>query len=262
MSNTEENTKVLNIPIKAILPNPYQPRRFFDLLSLGELSKSIKAFGIIQPLAVRRLCAGEYELVAGERRLRAAEIAGLTTVPAIVVDVSDNDSAMLALIENIQRKDLNFFEEGEAFYHLIVEHGLTQEQLSQKIGKKQSTIANKLRLLKLPAQLRQIILQNDLSERHARALLKLPERDRPQVLEYVVSRNLNIAETEKYVDDFICGKINHRTIDFKKINKSDYKIFLNTIKKALDLVRQAGVITKTKQIEHDDCFEYVIRISK
>lgn len=262
MTYTEDNSKVLNIPIRAILPNPYQPRHFFDLVSLKELSKSIKAYGILQPIAVRRICAGEYELVAGERRLRAAELAGLDAVPAIVVDVSDDDSAMLALIENIQRKDLNFFEEAEAFYHLIKEHGLTQEQLSQKIGKKQSTIANKIRLLKLSQKLRQIILQNDLTERHARALLKLPQQDRPAVLDYIIEKNLSISETEKYINEYITGNIAKRNIKFKGIEKTDYKIFLNTIKKALELVRQAGVTAKTKQIEHDDCYEYIIKISK
>lgn len=262
MSYTEDNQQVLNIPIGAIIPNPYQPRRFFDLLSLKELSVSIKEYGVLQPVIVRRLCAGEYELVAGERRLRAAELAGIESIPAIVFDISDNNSAIFALIENIQRKDLNFFEEAEAFNHLIQEHGLTQEQLSQKVGKKQSTIANKLRLLKLSPQLRQTLLQNDLSERHARALLKLPDRDRPEVLDYIVEKGLGIIGAEKYILDYISGNINHRNIEFKRINHSDYKIFLNTIKRAVELVRQSGVITKTKQVEHDDCYEYIIKINK
>lgn len=169
--------RVNYIPVDLILPNVYQPRKHFDEESLEELAQSINVHGVIQPLSVRKLGENKYELVAGERRLKAAKKAGLTEVPAIIIDISDKESAAIALLENLQREDLNFLEEAEAYYNLIKDHSYTQEKLAEVIGKKQSTIANKIRLLKLDDEIRKILLDNDLTERHARALLKLPTVD-------------------------------------------------------------------------------------
>jgi len=146
----EEQKNIIYVNIENIRPNPYQPRKQFNKLALEELCESVKQYGVIQPISVRKISANMYELVAGERRLRAAAMAGLTTVPCIIVDVDDNDSAVLALIENLQRENLNYLEEAEGYSNLINEHGFTQEELASKIGKSQSTIANKIRLLKLP----------------------------------------------------------------------------------------------------------------
>ena len=150
--------EIINIPIRFIKPNPYQPRKNFNLKSLEELSQSVKTYGIIQPISVRKLSHDSYELIAGERRLRAAEIAELTEIPAIVVDYRDKDSAMVALVENLQREDLNFIEEAEGYYNLIEDHNITQQELAEKLGKSQSTIANKLRILKLPTDIKKILI--------------------------------------------------------------------------------------------------------
>jgi ParB family protein len=170
--------EILFINPEQILPNIYQPRQVFDNEAIEELAQSIKAYGIIQPLSVRRMGNDKYELVAGERRLRAAKSIGLEKVPAIVVDITDKESAAIALLENLQREDLNYIEEAEAYYNLIRDHSYTQEQLAETIGKKQSTIANKLRLLRLSPEIRKVLLDNKLTERHARALLKLSSEDK------------------------------------------------------------------------------------
>lgn len=264
---TYENTdRVLSIPVGSIKPNPYQPRKFFDVTSVSELAKSIQEYGVLQPITVRRLRAGTYELIAGERRLRAAEIAGLSVIPAILMNVTDDDSAVLALIENIQRRDLTFFEEAEAYYNLMRDHDLTQEQIAKKTGKKQSTIANKLRIRKLSPTVKNIIEENGLTERHARLLLKVPEETmRLDMLKKILEKNLSVAAAESLVDEEIKKLITKRPPSVsvpKSAGVTDYRIFLNTIKKALDMVKDAGVQAKTRQKEYDGYYEYVIRIKK
>ena len=170
MANTQPEFK--NIPVSMIKPNPYQPRKDFNKKSLEELSQSIRSFGVLQPISVREIKAGSYELIAGERRLRATEMAEINDIPAIVVEFKDKEAAFLALIENLQRDDLNFMEEAEGYSNLIEDHGFTQQEIASKMGKSQSTIANKLRLLKLPEDIKKILLENDFTERHGRALLK------------------------------------------------------------------------------------------
>jgi ParB family chromosome partitioning protein len=169
MKNIQSEIKY--IPIDSIKPNPYQPRKDFNKKALEELSQSIKTYGVIQPISVRKLQDNSYELVAGERRLRASELANLKEIPAIIVDYRDKESAMIALIENLQREDLNFIEEAEGYRNLIEDHGFTQQELAEKIGKSQSTIANKLRLLKLPDDIKRDLIEHNLTERHGRALL-------------------------------------------------------------------------------------------
>ena len=173
-SERGEKQKEINyVDIEKIRPNPYQPRKKFNKISLEELCESIKQYGVIQPINVRKISVNMYELVAGERRLRAATMAGLVKVPCIVINIDDNDSAVLALIENLQREDLSYMEEAEGYNNLLNEHGFTQEELAKKVGKSQSTIANKIRLLKLPPLVKKILADNNLTERHARSLLKL-----------------------------------------------------------------------------------------
>lgn len=194
------SARVRYIPVGEIRPNPHQPRRHFAEDGLRELADSIRAYGILQPLTVRKMQQG-YELVAGERRLRAARFAGLREVPCLVAQVGEEDSALLALIENLQRRDLDCWEEADAIARLIREYGLSQEAAAEKIGKSQSGVANKLRLLRLTESVRQLLRESGLTERHARALLRLTdEEDQRRVIRAAVEGGWNVARTEEYVE--------------------------------------------------------------
>ena len=195
--------KIAYIQVDDIRPNRDQPRRYFDKDKLLELAESIKENGIIQPLSVRKTQDG-YELVAGERRLRAAKEAGLKEVPCLVLDVNSYQSAVLALCENIHRQDLDFIEEAEGIYQMINVLGMSQAEVAKKLGRSQSAVANKLRILNLPGELLFIIREKGLTERHARALLRLDnDGDRVRVLEQVINRGLNVTDTEKFIDRFL-----------------------------------------------------------
>lgn len=265
-NNAEDRGKIINIPVDKIKPNPYQPRKHFDKTALEELSTSIKQFGVLQPINVRKIGSGSYELIAGERRLRATQLANFTEIPAVVVDIDDNDSAILALIENLQREDLSFMEEAQGYYHLIHEHGFTQEELALKVGKNQSTIANKLRLLKLPPLVKKIISDNNLTERHARALLRLPDEQlQLSVLKTVCENGLNVRNTEELIQKTIDKVMNGNTKKRKKKHIKafkDIRIFINTIKQAIDMMKQSGVDAKASYVDNDEYIEYTIRIPK
>jgi len=255
------------IKIDCIRPNPYQPRKQFNKAALEELCESIKQYGVIQPINVRRITNNSYELVAGERRLRAATMAGLKEIPSIVINVDDNDSAVMALIENLQREDLTYLEEAEGYNHLISEHGFTQEELAQKIGKSQSTIANKIRLLKLSPLVKKILLDNNLTERHARALLKLhDEQLQLKVLRLVCDRGLNVKKTEELVERAIekFTKQGSGKAADKKFTRAikDIRIFINTIKQAIDMMKKSGLKVKAAQIDRGEYLEFIIRIPK
>lgn len=198
--------KLENIPIERIRPNPYQPRKSFRDDGIQELADSIRTHGILQPITVRRSGMRDYELVAGERRLRAARMAGLTHIEAFIVKAYDRESAILALIENLQRENLHFLEEAEAYQAAIAEHALTQEELARQLGRTQSAVANKLRILRLPQALRERIRREGLSERHARALLRihdLPTQER--VLEQICEGSLNVRDSEELVEEAVRG---------------------------------------------------------
>ena len=259
------NHEIKNIPISSIRPNPYQPRKNFNKKALDELSQSIKSFGIIQPISVRRLTDISYELIAGERRLRATELAEITEIPAIIVNYRDSESAMIALVENLQREDLNFLEEAEGFSSLIYDHGLTQQELAAKLGKSQSTIANKLRLLKLPDDIKKILIEGDLTERHGRVLLKLPDDNlRREVLDKVVSKNLNVSKTENLVEDMLNDLRNNEQIEYKQNIKSliNVRIYINTLKKAVKAIREYGIAVEYKETEQEDYVMINIKIPK
>ena len=182
----EMHNQVVYVQLDKIVPNAYQPIKYFDREALEELSLSIKEYGVIQPITIRRI-GSVFEIVAGERRWRASKLAGLKKIPCAIVDITDTESAEIALLENLQREDLNFIEEAEAYYNLIHDHKFTQEQLAEKMGKKQSTIANKLRILKLTSIVRRKVLEGNLTERHSRALLSLPSEElQIRVIEEVV----------------------------------------------------------------------------
>lgn len=262
-----ENKKITMIPIDLIRPNPYQPRKKFDQSSMDELCKSIKQYGVIQPINVRKISNTHYELVAGERRLRATAMSGQKEIPAIIVDVGEDDSAVMALIENLQRENLGYMEEAEGYLNLIKEHGLTQEELAQKIGKSQSTIANKIRLLRLPPMVKKILADNGLTERHARALLKLnDEQLQLKVLQKVVEKGLNVRKTEELVQKVIDKYCNpSKDTDNKaRITKSikDIRIFVNTIRQAIETMKKSGVNARAAQIDRGEYLEFIVRIPK
>lgn len=243
-----------------ISANIYQPRKNFNEDSIEELAESIKTYGIIQPVSVRKM-GNRYELVAGERRLRAAKTAGIKEVPAIIIDITDKDSAAIALLENIQREDLNFLEEAEAYQNLIAEHGYTQDELSKIIGKKQSTIANKIRILKLDEDIRKSLIDNKLTERHGRVLLKLPNKSSQiKILNIILKSGYNVAKSEELVEKELLKYENKGTKKEKKIkSKISPRIYINTIKQVFD---KFGVDAKYKSKELEDCIQVTILIPK
>lgn len=253
--------RVMLIPIGRINPNPQQPRKHFDHEALMGLAQSIKQNGILQPLSVRAGANGDYELIAGERRLRASMMAGLTHVPCIEIEVDENQSSILSLLENIQRQDLNFFEEAEGIARLIEIWGLTQEELASKLGKTQSTIANKLRLLKLSPVDRAKIVNAGLTERHARALLKLGEEERAEVLRQIIEKNLNVSETDRLIDAMTFNG-RPKTHEHPTPIVKDVRIFINTVTNAVNVMRRAGIDAVAVKQEYDDHFEFVVRIPK
>ena len=260
-SKTKANSQIQFISHDLIKPNPQQPRVRFDYNELEGLACSIRANGLLQPINVRTLENGEFELISGERRLRAARMIGMTKIPCIVMNVSDQQSALFAIIENVQRENLDFFEEAVAIERLMTEYGLSQDEISEKLGKAPSTLSNKLRLLRLSDEIRDKISYAGLSERHARALLTLPDNNtRKRVLDIVIERHLTVAETERLIQD-----VHRRRKTPKKPQTKAYKdmrIFLNTLNHAVDIIRKAGIETDTAKSETDEYFEYVIRISK
>lgn len=254
-------SRVIQVQTDRIIPNPQQPRHNFDKDSLYSLSQSIKHNGILQPLTVREMQSGEYELVAGERRLRAAIMAGYTIVPCITVEIDDTQSAVMSLIENLQREDLNFFDEAVGIEKLIQHFNMTQDEVAIKLGKGQSTIANKLRLLRISSSQREKIIELKLTERHARALLRLNDNQREAALEIIEKRNLNVEETDRLVDNMLfprstsANKKNHTVI-------KDVRIFFNTINNAVNLMKESGINAVAVRQEYDEYFEYTVKIPK
>jgi len=228
------------IPVEWIVPNKNQPRKHFDEESLNELADSIAKVGIIQPLTVKMIGTGKYELIAGERRLRASQMAGLQRVPCIVIEASEEDSAFMSMIENIQRENLNFIEEAMGYKKLLATYNLTQEKLSNIIGKKQSTIANKLRILNLDENILNLLNENDLTERHARALLKLPTHERLAAVKKIIKKGLNVRQTEEMIES-INKKDGINSKKRKVTNIFDKRIYTNTIKKAYNDIKKTGV---------------------
>ena len=260
-SKNKANSQIQFIPHDLIKPNPQQPRVRFDYNELEGLACSIRANGLLQPINVRTMENGEFELISGERRLRAARMIGMTKIPCIVMNASDQQSALFAIIENVQRENLDFFEEAVAIERLMTEYGLSQDEISEKLGKAPSTLSNKLRLLRLPDEIRDKISYAGLSERHARSLLTLPDNNtRKRVLDIVIERHLTVAETERLIQDVHRRRKGQRKPQTKAYK--DMRIFLNTLNHAVDSIRKAGIEADTAKSETDEYFEYVIRISK
>ena len=248
-----------------IAPCPVQPRKNFDDEALRELSESIKAYGILNPLTVR-MRSGKYELVAGERRLRAARLAGLREVPCMLVDVNMEGASLLALVENLQRRDLDFIEEAIGINQLILMFGMSQEEAARRIGKSQSAVANKLRLLKLPRDVLDSLRENGLSERHGRALLRLssPVQQRT-ALEYIIDNKLTVAATDAYIDALLAAPekpAGEKSPHKRSFILKDVRIFLNTLSRSLDLMKQGGIDAGVKRQETEDSLILTISIPK
>jgi len=257
-----ESTRVTMVPTQAISPNPDQPRRYFDPQALAELAESIRIHGILQPLTVRRKGGGRYELIAGERRLRAAVLCGSQTVPCLVMDVDREDSCLLALVENLQRRDLDFWEEAKALERLIRSFGLSQEEAAAKVGKSQSAVANKLRLLKLPEEALELLRKNGATERHARALLKLPDSQAQlEGAALAVREGWTVAQTERYVDRVLSQR-SEESRPRRSVLIRDVRFFLNSVDHGLSVMRSAGVDAQCRREEEGDAILLTIRIPK
>ncbi len=253
--------KIIMVPQGEILPNPNQPRRRFDYEELEGLAQSIRSNGILQPLLVRILENGRYELIAGERRLRAARLIGLNKVPCIVNNISEEDSAVFAVIENLQRQNLDYFEEAEAMALLISDYRMSQEELCKKLGKAQSTLSNKLRLLKLSDEMRYKISRAGLSERHARALLSLTDEvQRARALSIIIDRHLTVNESESLIEQMLRKNEPAKRQILKGFK--DIRIFINTLNNAVDTIRRAGIDADSVKTETDEYVEYIVRIPK
>ncbi len=259
--------EVMTIPLDEIVPNPYQPRRTFTNEALEELCQSIKQYGLLQPISVRRVRGGHFELIAGERRLRACRMAGWTHIDAIVFSAYEQDSAVIAMIENLQRENLHYMEEAEGYQNLIRDHNLSQDELARRLGKSQSTIANKMRILRLPAQVKRILYQYALTERHARALLRLHDESMQlKIAKQIAEQGLNVKKTE----DLIERTLNHLYgieedhAERKKVSAfvRDARLFINSIKSVVTQMQTAGLAPKYERRETDDGLEVVIFIPK
>lgn len=260
VNKLQQVNKVVLVPLDQLVSNRAQPRTTFEEKGIEELAVSIRQSGLLQPVTVRRRKDGRYELIAGERRTKAFRYLGETAIPAIIEDMADEESALFAILENVQRKDLNYFEEAAGLSALLEQTGMTQQKLSAKLGRSQSAIANKIRLLGLSPECRRLLVQGDLTERHARALLPVKERpDLPQIIRKIIERGLNVRETEELVEGLGLppGQKPTRLFVVK-----DVRLFLNTIKKAVKTMEVAGIPVNSVQEETDDYVEYKVRIPK
>lgn len=254
----ERPDRILSLPLDSIHPNPDQPRRFFDPHALEELADSIRALGILQPLTVRQTQDG-WELVAGERRLRAAALAGLDRVPCIPIQADSQNSSLLALVENLQRRDLDFLEEALALDKLLRTYCLSQDEVARRIGKSQSAVANKLRLLRLPPDILARLQEAGLSERHARALLRLESDHRLEsAAAHVIDRALTVAQTEQYIETLLSAKRKPKRTYIIK----DVRLFLNSVTRGLSMMRSAGVEAGFQRQDTEDAICLTIRIPR
>lgn len=265
-SDKTENEEIRQIPVDEIVPNPYQPRTVFDDEKIDELCQTIRTHGLIQPIVVR-IRDNRYELIAGERRLRASKKLGMERIPAIVKEFNDSQTASIALIENLQREGLTAIEEAIAYQKLIDLHNLTQESLAQRLGKGQSTIANKLRLLHLPQEIQDALLSRKLTERHARALIPLKDNAlQLQVLQEIIERDWNVKQTETRVK-YLLEASENPPVEKEKKQKwksfsRDSRIAINTVRQSINMVIDSGLPVETNEEEHEEFYQFTIRIPK
>lgn len=254
-----EEGRIYQLPVGEIASNPCQPRQIFEPKALEELAESIRANGLLQPVTVRKSSQGGYELIAGERRLMAAKLLEWETIPAIVRDADDNASGVLALLENIQRENLNYFEEAAAMQKLMELLGENQQQLAVRLGKSQPAVANKLRLLRIPPRAAEKMVEWGLTERHARALLKLCKRpDFESLAKQVAQKKWNVAQTEEFVERILADKPKRK----RTLVVRDVRIFLNSIDQAIRVMKEAGVSAVSRKEETEEAVVYTITIPK
>ncbi|WP_418301812.1 nucleoid occlusion protein [Lysinibacillus fusiformis] len=262
--------EVIKLPIDQIVPNRFQPRTIFDDEKIEELSRTIHTHGVIQPIVVRKTSENQYEIIAGERRYRAMKKLQWTEVPAIVRNLTDKETASIALIENLQREELTAIEEAVAYQKLLELHELTQEALAQRLGKGQSTVANKLRLLRLPDEVQQAILQRKISERHARALIAI--KDQPlqlEILQQTVDNDWNVRQLEEQIQAIlhpVTGEqeesVPKKARPKRKAISKDVRIALNTIKQSLTMVTKSGITVKTEEEDTEEYYQITVKIPK
>lgn len=256
--------EVVELSIHDIKPNRYQPRTIFNQDKIDELAQTIHTHGMIQPIVVRKVTDADkkYEIIAGERRFRAVKQLGWEQIPALIRQMNDKETASVALIENLQREELTVIEEAKAYEQLIKIHELTQEALAQRLGKSQSTIANKLRLLKLPDAIQDAILNKSITERHARALIALKEHDKQiEILNEIINKHLNVKQTEDRVKKILSKETVKKKTRLKGFNK-DMRIAMNTIRQSLNMVSDAGVKLETEEEDLEDYYQITIKIPK
>lgn len=263
------NLKLASIKVSEIVSSPSQPRRHFDPYELEKLAESIKFSGIVQPLLVRQESRGKYELIAGERRLRAAKLIGLKKVPCIIKNSDPLSAAYITIIENLQRSNLTVFEEAEGINRLLSIYGLSRAEVAERLGLAESTLSNKLRLLKLDMSLRQRLNAARLTERHARALLRLPEEKRSSALDVIIAEQMTLTEAEKYVSELLATKPASpappeppEPKPLRKGSVADVTIFANSLAKIVNTMRQTGYNPITEQKETENFIEYRILIPK
>lgn len=258
--------KLIMLKPSDIKMSPNQPRKSFDEYELKLLADSIQANGIIQPLAVRKLPDGRFELIAGERRLRAAVMAGLRRVPCVIHKTDDETSALYSVIENLQRSNLTVFEESEGINRLITEYGMSQAEAAARLGIAQSTLSNKLRLLKLDSEIQARIVSARLTERHARALLRLPERLRGEALDRIIAEGLTLAQTEEYITSLLNPPKEQPQTEpeepVRKVVIGDLRLFSNSLSKLLTTLQNAGIKASSRKYETEKYIEYKVRIPK
>ena len=253
--------KIVELPVGRIAPNPDQPRRHFSPESLAGLAKSISQDGIVQPLTVRESTEGRYVLVSGERRLRAAKLAGCRTVPCIIVRISDKRSAVVALVENIQRAELDCFEEAEAINSLMTLYSMSRDEVCLRLGLAQSTVANKLRLLRFTEEERRLITESSLTERHARALLRLNDLPRRRAaLEHIISEKLNVSQSERYISEVMSEEKRIKSYRRRSAVLGDVRLFFNTVERAVKVMKLAGVAATLDRTEHDGLIEFRVTV--
>ncbi|MCJ7842842.1 nucleoid occlusion protein [Lederbergia sp. NSJ-179] len=257
----EETEEVRNIPVKNIVPNRFQPRTIFNEEKIEELARTIRTHGIIQPIVVREIEDDQFEIIAGERRYRAVQSLGWLEVPAIIKNLSDTETASVALIENLQREELTPIEEAMAYGKLLDIHNLTQEALAQRLGKGQSTVANKLRLLKLPPEIQEGLMQKKITERHARALIPLKDVEKQvQVMNMVIEKNLNVKQTEEQVVKMLTKK--EQPKKRRKAISKDMRIAVNTIRQSLSMVTDSGINLDSEEEDFEEYYQITIKIPK
>lgn len=263
----EQNEVVVKIPLTSIVPNRFQPRTIFDDSRIEELARTIHTHGVIQPIVVRKMDNDKYEIIAGERRYRAMTKLEWTEVPAIVRNLSDKETASVALIENLQREELTAIEEALAYQKLLELHELTQEALAQRLGKGQSTVANKIRLLKLPDVIQESILKREISERHARSLMPIKDEEMQIALFYEVLKNhYNVKQLEKKVEELLNPPDKESESKTKKPKQKavsrDVRIALNTLRQSFAMVVKNGIQMETEEQEHEDFYQIIVKIPK